>query len=129
METSWKKERTENVIVAQEPSIALNTLALFDTQVQRLKDRYNSLRKAIDALGLDTAADARLDPILAEVKGFKEVWSALGDVWNRVDTVKATLWGAYRVNIVHHWMEFLKQWMQCLVGSNNMKRFKIYTIK
>ncbi len=95
LETSWKKERNENVIVAQEPSIALNTLALFDTQVQRLKDRYNSLRKAIDALGLDTAADARLDPILAEVKGFKEVWSALGDVWNRVDTVKDTLWGAF----------------------------------
>ena len=60
-----------------------------------LKVRYTSLRKAIDALDLDNAVDVRLDPIISEVKGFREVWSALGDVWNSVDRVKDTLWGAF----------------------------------
>ena len=87
-----EKERNEKCNCCQGESAALSILSLFDTQVQRLKVRYTSLRKAIDALDLDNAVDMRLDPIISEVKGFKEVWSALGDIWNSVDR-KRILYG------------------------------------
>ena len=115
-ETDWKNERNERLLVSTDPSEALRTLGSFDLRLKALQEDYQNIRSAIEALGLDSPRDVRVEPMVAELKGFKEVWSALGDIWGEVDVVKEMQWTAFVPRKCRSSLDAIKKKMDIMPG-------------
>ncbi|KAJ3290947.1 hypothetical protein HK104_006430 [Borealophlyctis nickersoniae] len=76
------------------PDIATNTLSIFEGRVTRLKEEYDQVSRAKEALGLDLKDDDRLEPVLEELRDLKSVWTALSSVWEALRDLKETVWGS-----------------------------------
>ncbi|KAJ3331033.1 hypothetical protein HDU76_004259 [Blyttiomyces sp. JEL0837] len=74
------------------PDIAMNTLSVFEGRIIRVKEEYDLVCRAKEALDLDMVSNDRLEPVLEELRVFKGVWSSLSKVWTSLGELKDTLW-------------------------------------
>lgn len=75
---------------------ALEIVKVFETRINRLKEEYDRVRKAQQALDLDVKGgeDSRLGPIEEEMQDLKGVWTELANTWAEIDQLKETPWTA-----------------------------------
>jgi dynein heavy chain 1 len=73
---------------------AINTLAIFEGRLTRLKEEFDQLNRAKDALALDVMSVNRLEPVLEELRDLKSVWSSLSKVWVSIGELKDTAWAS-----------------------------------
>ncbi|KAJ1659203.1 dynein heavy chain [Dispira simplex] len=76
------------------PDIATNTLNIFEGRVTRLKEEYDLVCRAKEALDLELTSNDRLEPVLEELRDLKSVWAALSGVWRSIYEIKDTLWSS-----------------------------------
>ncbi|KAJ3389103.1 hypothetical protein HDU92_001163 [Lobulomyces angularis] len=76
------------------PDVAINQLSIFEGRLVRLKDDYDQLCRAKEALDLELKSDNRLIPVHEELKDLKTVWSALSVVTKSLVDMKDTLWSS-----------------------------------
>ncbi|KAK9719430.1 dynein heavy chain [Basidiobolus ranarum] len=86
----WEKNKPVQGDI--KPDIATNTLNIFEGRVTRVKEEYDQVCRAKEALDLDLTTDDRLDPVLEELRDLKSVWSALSKVWQSIYEIKDTVW-------------------------------------
>ena len=71
---------------------AMNAINLFESRVTKLKDDSDMVARAKEALDLELTRDARLDPVIEEVRDLKAVWTALSGVWNQIGELREMAW-------------------------------------
>ncbi|CAG8602976.1 14871_t:CDS:10, partial [Gigaspora rosea] len=69
--------------------IAISTLETFERRVTRLKDEYNMICRAKEALGMNLTTDNSLDSVLEEIRDLKSVWSSFSQ---SINELKETQW-------------------------------------
>lgn len=70
----------------------MHSISLFETRVDRLKEEYDVVSRAKEALDLELVHDARLEPVVEEIRGLKAVWTALSGVWAQIAELREALW-------------------------------------
>ncbi|OAQ30330.1 dynein heavy chain [Linnemannia elongata AG-77] len=86
----WEKNKPVQGNI--KPDIATNTLNIFEGRVTRVKEEFDMVCRAKEALDLDLSTDDRLEPVLEELRDLKSVWSSLAKIWQSVSEIKDTLW-------------------------------------
>ncbi|KAI7899864.1 dynein heavy chain [Cokeromyces recurvatus] len=86
----WEKSKPVQGEI--KPDIATNTLSIFEGRVTRLKEEYDMVCRAKEALDLEQTSNDRLDPVLEELRDLKSVWTALARVWQAVYEIRDTPW-------------------------------------
>jgi len=76
------------------PDIATNTLNVYESRVTRLKEDYDIVCRAKEALNMESSSEDRLDPVLEELRDLKDVWSALAKVWQSISDLKDQPWSS-----------------------------------
>ena len=71
---------------------AVQATIAFETRVNRLREEYDTVSRAKEALHLELIPDNRLDPVLEEISDLKAVWTALSGVWAQVAELREALW-------------------------------------
>lgn len=87
-------EKTKPVQGDIKPDIATNTLSIFEGRVTRLKEEFDMVCRAKEALDLEQTSEARLDPVLEELRDLKSVWTALAKVWQSLNEIRDTPWSS-----------------------------------
>ncbi|CEG69843.1 Putative Dynein heavy chain [Rhizopus microsporus] len=87
-------EKTKPVQGEIKPDIATNTLSIFEGRVTRLKEEYDMVCRAKEALDLEQTSEARLDPVLEELRDLKSVWTALARVWQSLNEIRDIPWSS-----------------------------------
>ncbi|KAI8066635.1 dynein heavy chain [Gongronella butleri] len=85
-------DKTKPVQGDIKPDTATNTLSIFEGRVTRLKEEFDMVCRAKEALDLEQTSEARLDPVLEELRDLKSVWTALAKVWQSVYEIRDTPW-------------------------------------
>ncbi|KAI9494709.1 dynein heavy chain [Zychaea mexicana] len=88
----WEKSKPVQGDI--KPDIATNTLSIFEGRVTRLKEEYDMVCRAKEALDLEQTSEARLDPVLEELRDLKSVWTALAKVWQSLYEIRDTPWSS-----------------------------------
>ncbi|KAJ3032718.1 hypothetical protein HDV00_007194 [Rhizophlyctis rosea] len=88
----WEKNKPVQGDI--KPDVATDTLSIFEGRVVRLKEEYDQVCRAKEALDLEMKTDNRLEPVLEELRDLKSVWSALSSLWKSVNDLKDTLWSS-----------------------------------
>ncbi|KAJ8651627.1 hypothetical protein O0I10_012803 [Lichtheimia ornata] len=88
----WEKSKPVQGDI--KPDIATNTLSIFEGRVTRLKEEYDMVCRAKEALDLEQTSEARLEPVLEELRDLKSVWTALANVWNALGEIRETTWSS-----------------------------------
>lgn len=72
----------------------MNSISVFEGRVHRLKDEYDRLCRAKEALDLEHTSDDRLDPVIEEIRDLKAVWTALSGIWSQIAELRDTPWSS-----------------------------------
>ncbi|KAJ3049329.1 hypothetical protein HK097_009672, partial [Rhizophlyctis rosea] len=88
----WEKGKPVQGDIA--PDVALDGLNIFEGRVVRLKEEWDQVSRAKEALDLELKGDDRLSVVLEELRDLKGVWSALAGLWKGVNELKDTLWSS-----------------------------------
>ncbi|KAF9586482.1 hypothetical protein BGW38_004001 [Lunasporangiospora selenospora] len=86
----WEKNKPVQGNI--KPDTATNTLTIFEGRVTRVKEEFDMVCRAKEALDLDLAMDDRLEPVLEELRDLKSVWTSLAKIWQSIYEIKDTLW-------------------------------------
>ncbi|KZP00669.1 dynein heavy chain protein 1 [Calocera viscosa TUFC12733] len=73
---------------------ALNTINAFDAKLTKVKDDYDLVCRAKEALDLELTRHNRLDPIFEELRDLKGVWTALSGIWSQISDLRDTPWSS-----------------------------------
>ena len=73
---------------------ALNTINIFEGKLNRVKEEYELVCRAKEALDLELVRHTRLDPIFEELRDLKAVWTALSGVWSQVGELREIPWAS-----------------------------------
>ncbi|RUP48413.1 dynein heavy chain [Jimgerdemannia flammicorona] len=87
-------EKSKPVQADLKPDGATNVLQIFEGRVTRLKEEYDMVCRAKEALDLELNNEARLEPVLEELRDLKSVWTALAKVWHSINEIRETLWSS-----------------------------------
>ncbi|EDQ84975.1 uncharacterized protein MONBRDRAFT_12266 [Monosiga brevicollis MX1] len=90
--TDWDRNKPSGGDVS--PDDAVNHLQIFEGRFVRLKDEYESLVHAKQALDLETKDDHRLETRLEELRDLKGSWNELSRVVQKMNELRSTEWGA-----------------------------------
>ncbi|KAK3828336.1 MAG: dynein heavy chain [Benniella sp.] len=88
----WEKNKPVQGNI--KPDIATNTLNIFEGRVTRVKEEFDMVCRAKEALDLDLSKDNRLEPVLEELRDLKSVWSSLAKIWQSIAEIRDTLWSS-----------------------------------
>ncbi|KAF9161045.1 hypothetical protein DFQ26_004928 [Actinomortierella ambigua] len=86
----WEKNKPVQGSI--KPDIATNTLNIFEGRVSRVKEEFDMVCRAKEALDLDLTTNDRLEPVLEELRDLKAVWSSLAKTWQSIYEIRDTLW-------------------------------------
>ncbi|KAL8276643.1 hypothetical protein RQP46_010992 [Phenoliferia psychrophenolica] len=89
---------------------AMNAIGIFEGRVNRLKEEYDGVSRAKEALDLELVRDDRLEPVLEEIRDLKAVWTALSGVWAQIAELRDTLWSSIQPRK-------LRQQLDALLGT------------
>jgi dynein heavy chain 1 len=73
---------------------ALETIRIFETRLNRIKEDESRLSKAREALNLAPQKDDKLQPVEEEMKDLKSVWTELSNICQDIDSLKEIPWSA-----------------------------------
>jgi dynein heavy chain 1 len=88
----WDKDKPLHGDIT--PDAATSTLHIFEGRMTRLKEEFDLVCKAKEALDLDYTTENRLDIALEELRDLKTVWSSLAKVWQSLMDLKEMLWSS-----------------------------------
>jgi dynein heavy chain 1 len=91
LENFWSEKNPEK---ADTPSEALKIISEANNQLLNVKDDYIRNCKAKELLNMDLTDQNRLNPIEENIANFREVWSALNNIYSKVEVNKDTLFVA-----------------------------------
>lgn len=74
--------------------VAMNSINVFEGRIGRLKDEYDRLCHAKEALNLEHVRDDRLDPVIEEIRDLKSVWTALSGIWAQIAELRESPWSS-----------------------------------
>ncbi|CAJ0883095.1 1976_t:CDS:10 [Entrophospora sp. SA101] len=74
------------------PDMAINTLKVYSVRIKNLKEEYDRVCRAKEALDMALSTDSKLDTILEELDDLKSVWEALADIWQKLGVLKEKPW-------------------------------------
>ncbi|KAJ1982313.1 dynein heavy chain [Dimargaris xerosporica] len=86
----WEKNKPVQGDI--KPDLATNTLSIYEGRITRLKDEYDQVCRAKEALDLELTANDRLEPVLEELRDLKAVWASLATVWQSIFELKDAPW-------------------------------------
>ncbi|KAG9288876.1 hypothetical protein G9A89_001252 [Geosiphon pyriformis] len=90
--TEWDKNKPIQGDIR--PEKAITDLSQFENRITGLKDHYDMICRAKEALDLDQTAEDRLDPVLEELRDLKSVWNELAKIWASINEVRETIWSS-----------------------------------
>jgi dynein heavy chain 1, cytosolic len=85
-------EQTRPVQGSMRADTAMNTINVFEGKLNRVKEEYDLVCRAKEALDLELTRHTRLEPVFEELKDLKAVWTALSGVWSQIGELKETSW-------------------------------------
>ncbi|PLW50449.1 hypothetical protein PCASD_01469, partial [Puccinia coronata f. sp. avenae] len=88
----WEKEKP--ISGELKPDSAMNTINHFQTQVQRLQDKYKLVCWAKEALDLERTSNNHLDPVGEEISNLKAVRSAISGMWAQLAKLCKKTWSS-----------------------------------
>ncbi|KAJ3176317.1 hypothetical protein HDU87_005359 [Geranomyces variabilis] len=106
------------------PAEAVATLNIFEGRLNRLKDDYDLICRAKEALDLDRKANTKLPPILEELKDLKGVWQALSVLWTGVNEIRETPWASLAPRKARQQLDQLLQSMKTM--NSRMRQYAAF---
>lgn len=88
----WENEKP--ISGELKPDIAMNSINVFETRVNRLQDEYSQVCRAKEALDLEHISNERLEPVAEEVSDLKAVWTALSGIWSQLAELREMPWSS-----------------------------------
>ncbi|KAJ2157684.1 dynein heavy chain [Coemansia sp. RSA 552] len=117
-------ERNKPVQGSLKPDIATNTLNVFHARLTRVRDDYEQVCRAKEALDMDVRRDERLVPVLEEVADLKSVWAALAGIWREVDELRETPWASIVVRKIKQQLD--RQLTESKQLPNRMRQYAAF---
>ncbi|KAJ8521794.1 hypothetical protein ONZ45_g1564 [Pleurotus djamor] len=71
---------------------AMNTINVFEGKLNRVREEYDLVCRAKEALDLELTRHTRLEPVFEELRDLKAVWTALSGVWNQIGELRELAW-------------------------------------
>ncbi|TPX59802.1 hypothetical protein PhCBS80983_g02245 [Powellomyces hirtus] len=106
------------------PADAMAALNIFEGRLVRLKEDYDLVCRAKEALDLDRKVNTKLDPILDELRDLKGVWSALSGLWTGINEIRETSWGSVAPRKVRQQLDQLLQSMKTM--NSRMRQYAAF---
>lgn len=106
--TDWDHDKP--IQGALSADAAMNAITAFEKRIGLLKDEYDRLCRAKEALDLEHTRDDRLDPVIEEIRDLKAVWTALSGIWAQIAELRETPWSSVTPRK-------LRQSLESLLGS------------
>jgi dynein heavy chain 1 len=88
--TEW--EQTRPVQGNMRADTAMNTINVFEGKLNRVKEEYDLVCRAKEALDLELIRHTRLEPIFEELRDLKAVWTALSGIWSQISELREQMW-------------------------------------
>ncbi|KAG9309415.1 hypothetical protein JVU11DRAFT_10667 [Chiua virens] len=74
--------------IVENTDIAMNTINGFEGKLNHVKEEYDLVCRAKEALNLELTCHTRLEPIFEELKNLKAIWTALSGVWGQIGELR-----------------------------------------
>lgn len=71
---------------------AMNAINVFEGKLNRVKDEYDLVCRAKEALDLELTRHTRLEPVFEELRDLKAVWTALSGIWSQINELREISW-------------------------------------
>ncbi|KFD71623.1 hypothetical protein M514_05338 [Trichuris suis] len=113
----------------QRPSVAMQTLSIYEAKLLRLKEERDNIVRAKEALELKETAHPtvhgeRLKVAIEELNDLKHVWEALDPIYQELDEVKERAWLSIQPRKLRHNIDSLLNRMKEL--SANYRSYDAY---
>lgn len=124
----WDKQKP--LSGSMRPDQAAQTLQMFESKFNRLKDDRENIVKAKEALELSepgyTSANAeRMKVAIEEMQDLKAVWTALSGVWSQIDEIKEKPWLSIQPRKVFNLFLYFLSFFSCSLFSSFKLRQQI----
>ncbi|RXW18442.1 hypothetical protein EST38_g7401 [Candolleomyces aberdarensis] len=85
-------EQTRPVQGNMRADTAMNTINVFEGKLNRVKEEYDLVCRAKEALDLELTRHTRLEPVFEELRDLKAVWTALSGIWSQIGELREMSW-------------------------------------
>lgn len=85
-------EQTRPVQGNMRADTAMNTINVFEGKLNRVKEEYDLVCRAKEALDLELTRHTRLEPVFEELRDLKAVWTALSGIWSQISELREMSW-------------------------------------
>ncbi|KAF8238396.1 dynein heavy chain protein 1 [Tricholoma matsutake] len=85
-------EQTRPVQGSMRADTAMNAINVFEGKLNRVKEEYDLVCRAKEALDLELTRHTRLDPVFEELRDLKAVWTALSGIWSQINELREISW-------------------------------------
>ncbi len=92
MLTEWEQQRPIQGNLRADT--AIGTISVFEGKLNRIKEEYDLVCRAKEALDLELVRHSRLEPMFEELRDLKGVWTALSGVWAQIADLRETMWSS-----------------------------------
>lgn len=106
------------------PDSAIESIAIFESRVERLQGDQDLIWRAKQALGMTLAKDDRLRYIGEEAKDLKAVWLALSATWTQVQQLRETAWSAVQPRKIRQALDAMSDALKEL--PSRMRQYAAY---
>ena len=70
----------------------MNAINVFEGKLNRVKEEYDLVCRAKEALDLELTRHTRLEPVFEELRDLKAVWTALSGIWSQINELREIAW-------------------------------------
>lgn len=85
-------EQTRPVQGSMRADTAMNVINVFEGKLNRVKEEYDLVCRAKEALDLELTRHTRLEPVFEELRDLKAVWTALSGIWSQINELREISW-------------------------------------
>jgi dynein heavy chain 1 len=85
-------EQTRPVQGSMRADTAMNAINVFEAKLNRVKEEYDLVCRAKEALDLELIRHTRLEPVFEELRDLKAVWTALSGIWSQINELREIAW-------------------------------------
>lgn len=85
-------EQTRPVQGNMRADTAMNAINVFEGKLNRVKEEYDLVCRAKEALDLELTRHTRLEPVFEELRDLKAVWTALSGIWSQISELREMSW-------------------------------------
>jgi len=85
-------EQTRPIQGNMRADTAMNAINVFEGKLNRVKEEYDLVCRAKEALDLELTRHTRLEPVFEELRDLKAVWTALSGIWSQIGELREMSW-------------------------------------